>query len=119
MGVVGGMASGKSTLISALSGEIKKTRGSLNVFDKVVYVPNRPWLKSGTIRDNISFGANTTQQSINRSKLYEKVNDIFQQNYIFGTHALLEKSQIVSRYSTFRKIQNCEIEFLSKKEKKF
>ena len=37
----------------------------------------------------------------------------------FGTHALLEKSQIVSRYSTFRKIQNCEIEFLSKKEKKF
>lgn len=73
VGVVGGMASGKSTLISALSGEIKKTRGSLNIFDKVVYVPNRPWLKSGTIRDNISFGANVSQQSINRSKLYEKV----------------------------------------------
>ena len=91
VGVVGGMASGKSTLISALSGEIKKTRGSLNVFDKVVYVPNRPWLKSGTIRDNISFGANTTQQSINRSKLYEKVNDIFQQNYIFAHYS---KSQI-------------------------
>ena len=80
MGVVGGMASGKSTLISALSGEIKKTRGSLNIFDKVVYVPNRPWLKSGTIRDNISFGANVSQQSINRSKLYEKVKN-FRQNY--------------------------------------
>ena len=70
VGVVGGMASGKSTLISALSGEIKKTRGSLNIFDKLVYVPNRPWLKTGTIRDNISFGAT----SIHRSKLYEKVS---------------------------------------------
>ena len=76
VGVVGGMASGKSTLISALSGEIKKTKGSLNIFDKVVYVPNRPWLKSGSIRDNISFGATTQQQSNTnyRSKLYEKVS---------------------------------------------
>ena len=41
VGVVGGMASGKSTLISALSGEIKKTQGVYHIFDKVVHVPNR------------------------------------------------------------------------------
>ena len=111
MGVVGGMASGKSTLISALSGEIKKTRGSLNVFDKVVYVPNRPWLKSGTIRDNISFGANTTQQSINRSKLYEKVNDIFQQNYIFAHYS---KSQIFVQKFNFDKTPNIFTSFSPK-----
>ena len=71
VGVIGGMASGKSTLMSALCGEIKKTKGSFHMFDKTVYVPNSPWLKSGTIRDNILFSTNSTY----RSKLYEKVTE--------------------------------------------
>ena len=41
VGIVGGMASGKSTLISALSGELKKTKGIFHMFDKMVTVPNR------------------------------------------------------------------------------
>ena len=41
MGVVGGMASGKSTLITALSGELRRTKGVFHMFDKMVHVPNR------------------------------------------------------------------------------
>ena len=74
IGIIGGMASGKSTLMSALCGEIKRTRGTFHMFDRSVYVPNSPWLKSGTIRDNILFGNSSTQNAVtHRSKLYEKV----------------------------------------------
>lgn len=73
VGIVGGMASGKSTLMSALCGEIKRTKGSFQMFEKSVYVPNRPWLKSGSIRDNILFGHSNTNHVSYRSKLYEKV----------------------------------------------
>ena len=77
VGIVGGMASGKSTLMSALCGEIKRTKGAFNMFDKTVYVPNSPWLKSGTIRDNILFGCSGSQHGItHRSKLYEKVHTV-------------------------------------------
>ena len=73
------MASGKSTLMSALCGEIKKTKGDFNMFDRTVYVPNSPWLKSGTIRDNILFGCSSSHQGItHRSKLYEKVQNLIQ-----------------------------------------
>ena len=71
------MASGKSTLMSALCGEIKKTKGDFDMFDRTVYVPNSPWLKSGTIRDNILFGCSSSHQGItHRSKLYEKVQNL-------------------------------------------
>lgn len=73
VGIVGGMASGKSTLMSALCGEIKRTKGSFQMFEKSVYVPNRPWLKSGSIRDNILFGHSNANHVSYRSKLYEKV----------------------------------------------
>ena len=89
IGVVGAMASGKSTLVSALIGELRKTKGTFVVTDKLINVPNVPWLKSGTIRDNILFGSSeyshgaATDSSLNnditgsgnsrRPKLYEKV----------------------------------------------
>ena len=89
IGVVGAMASGKSTLVSALMGELRKTKGTFAVTDKLINVPNVPWLKSGTVRDNILFGssdsggeyaANLTGnnelgcgESNRRPKLYEKV----------------------------------------------
>jgi ABC-type transport system involved in cytochrome bd biosynthesis fused ATPase/permease subunit len=77
VGIVGGMGSGKSTLISALSGEIKRTKGVFHMYDKMIHVPNNPWFKTGTIRDNILFGSKSgSGLTVNRSKLYEKVNFI-------------------------------------------
>ena len=88
IGVVGAMASGKSTLVSALMGELSKTRGTFAITDKLINVPNVPWLKSGTVRDNILFGSPdgqgndvvpsekhdlTCSENDRRPKLYEKV----------------------------------------------
>ena len=45
--------------------------------DKILLAPNNPWLKSGTIRDNITFGANQlSRPTCNRTRLYEKVNTL-------------------------------------------
>ena len=84
VGIVGGMASGKSTLVSALMGELTKTKGTFAVTDKLINVPNVPWLKSGTIRDNVLFGSSDCEnvsgniemgygETHRRPKLYEKV----------------------------------------------
>lgn len=99
IGVVGAMASGKSTLVSALMGELTKTKGTFAVTDKLINVPNVPWLKSGTVRDNILFGSSDSggeyatnvagnnefacSENNRRPKLYEKVNylNIFQFNF--------------------------------------
>ncbi len=93
VGIVGAMASGKSTLISALSGEIRKIRGVFQLNDQIIHVPNSPWLKTGTIRENILFGSggsgssngsdsnNSNTLSLNyKTKLYDKVRN--QKKYV-------------------------------------
>ena len=37
-------------------GEMRKTRGTFVLEDQVIIAPNSPWMKSGTIKDNILFG---------------------------------------------------------------
>ena len=81
IGIVGGMASGKTTLVSALMGEMRRTRGTCVVNDKVIIAPNSPWMKSGTIRDNVLFGSASADASLKDlgkgGKLYEKVCVIY------------------------------------------
>ena len=63
--------------ISALNGELRKTGGTFQMTDKILLAPNNPWLKSGTIRDNITFGANQlSRPTCNRTRLYEKVKHL-------------------------------------------
>jgi ABC-type multidrug transport system fused ATPase/permease subunit len=54
--VVGRVASGKSTLISALLGDTVKDSGSTTLRGSVAYVPQQPWVMNATLRDNIVFG---------------------------------------------------------------
>ncbi|KAI8877119.1 multi drug resistance-associated protein MRP [Backusella circina FSU 941] len=54
--VVGRVASGKSTLISALLGDTVKDGGSVTLRGSVAYVPQQPWVMNATLRDNIVFG---------------------------------------------------------------
>ena len=63
IGVIGSMGSGKSTFIEALAGEQYHIKGSMKVQERVIHVPNGPWLRSGTIRDNILFGSDYVQGS--------------------------------------------------------
>ncbi|OQR90718.1 canalicular multispecific organic anion transporter [Thraustotheca clavata] len=54
--VVGGVGSGKSSLISALAGELDLTQGRFsNHKDNIALVTQEPWIRNTTIRDNILF----------------------------------------------------------------
>ncbi|KAI1286675.1 ATP-binding cassette sub-family C member 3 [Halotydeus destructor] len=53
--VVGRVGSGKSSLISALLGEMEKVDGQLNISGSVAYVPQQAWIQNATVKNNIVF----------------------------------------------------------------
>ncbi|KNE92674.1 hypothetical protein, variant [Puccinia striiformis f. sp. tritici PST-78] len=56
--VVGSIASGKSSLIQALIGEMKQVSGNPPSFGgHVSYCPQNAWIQNDTIRENIIFGS--------------------------------------------------------------
>ncbi|KAF4316510.1 hypothetical protein BBO99_00008666 [Phytophthora kernoviae] len=54
--VQGPVGAGKSSLCSALLGEMHKLDGKVFVRGKVAYYSQQPWIQNMTIRDNILFG---------------------------------------------------------------
>uniref|UniRef100_A0A4W5KSP6 ABC-type glutathione-S-conjugate transporter n=1 Tax=Hucho hucho TaxID=62062 RepID=A0A4W5KSP6_9TELE len=54
--VVGVVGSGKSSLISAMLGEMHSAKGFVNVQGSVALVPQQAWIQNATLRDNILFG---------------------------------------------------------------
>lgn len=54
--VVGTVGSGKSSLISALLGEMDKISGRVNTVGKIAFVPQQAWIQNATLQDNILFG---------------------------------------------------------------
>ncbi|XP_071454824.1 multidrug resistance-associated protein 1 isoform X2 [Hetaerina americana] len=56
LAVVGSVGSGKSSLISAILGEMEKVSGKINTKGSVAYVPQQAWIQNATLRNNITFG---------------------------------------------------------------
>ncbi|TEB30865.1 multidrug resistance-associated ABC transporter [Coprinellus micaceus] len=56
VGIVGRVGSGKSSLLQALIGEMRKTRGNVVFGGSVAYAPQTPWIRNATLRQNILFG---------------------------------------------------------------
>ncbi|KAJ6572650.1 P-loop containing nucleoside triphosphate hydrolase protein [Mycena sp. CBHHK59/15] len=54
--IVGSVGSGKSSLLQALIGEMRRTAGSVEFGGSVSYCPQSAWIQNATIRDNICFG---------------------------------------------------------------
>ncbi|KAM6957261.1 multidrug resistance-associated protein 1 [Aplochiton taeniatus] len=54
--VVGHVGSGKSSLLSALLGEMEKLEGTVSVKGSVAYVPQQAWIQNATLKENIMFG---------------------------------------------------------------
>ena len=54
--ITGQVGSGKSILLSAIAGEVPGTDGTIKCKGVLAYVPQIPWVFSGTIRENILFG---------------------------------------------------------------
>ncbi|KAK0045854.1 multidrug resistance-associated protein 1-like isoform X1 [Biomphalaria pfeifferi] len=67
--IVGTVGSGKSSLLSAMLGEMKKLKGKVTIKDRIAYVSQEAWIQNATLRDNILF------ESPYNSSEYEKVID--------------------------------------------
>ncbi|KAJ1935900.1 hypothetical protein FBU59_005234, partial [Linderina macrospora] len=67
--IIGKVGSGKSSMISALLGDMVKPAGSVTVRGSVALVPQQSWIINATLRDNILFG-NKLEQAF-----YDKVLD--------------------------------------------
>ncbi|KAG1691095.1 Canalicular multispecific organic anion transporter 2 [Nymphon striatum] len=51
--IVGRVGAGKSSLISAILGELHKTNGSVNVKGDVAYFPQTAWIRNASVKENI------------------------------------------------------------------
>ncbi|CAO3565923.1 unnamed protein product [Mortierella alpina] len=60
--VVGRVGQGKSSLLSAIIGEMYKLQGTIRVRGEVAYVPQQAWILNATLRDNILFGKSFDQE---------------------------------------------------------
>lgn len=61
--VVGSVGAGKSSFISALLGEMDRTRGSVQLaVERMAYVSQQAWIQNATLRDNILFGAGSLDE---------------------------------------------------------
>ena len=49
------MGCGKSSLISALLGEIHKLNGTVNIQGSIAYVAQVPWIQNKTLKENVLF----------------------------------------------------------------
>ncbi|XP_076457656.1 multidrug resistance-associated protein 1-like [Babylonia areolata] len=54
--VVGQVGAGKSSLVSAVLGEMRKLQGNVVLQSSVAYVPQQAWIQNATLKDNILFG---------------------------------------------------------------
>ncbi|XP_072240641.1 ATP-binding cassette sub-family C member 4-like [Leuresthes tenuis] len=67
LAVIGPVGAGKSSLLSAILGELRHDTGKLTVEGQLTYASQQPWVFPGTIRSNILFG-----RELNPKK-YERV----------------------------------------------
>ncbi|CAL1542108.1 unnamed protein product [Lymnaea stagnalis] len=65
--IVGTVGAGKSSLLSAILGEMHKIKGYFNLNSSVAYVPQQAWIQNNTMRENILFGKEYNP------KFYQKV----------------------------------------------
>ncbi|XP_075701953.1 ATP-binding cassette sub-family C member 3 [Rhinoderma darwinii] len=54
--IVGHVGCGKSSLVSALLGEMEKMEGDVTVRGSLAYVSQQAWIQNSTLKDNILFG---------------------------------------------------------------
>lgn len=53
--IVGTVGSGKSSILNALIGEMRRTRGGVVFGGSVAYVPQTPWIRNATLKANVLF----------------------------------------------------------------
>ena len=64
--VVGEVGSGKSSLLSAMLGEMNHLSGTIMLDGKVAYVPQQPWIQNMTLKENIIFSNPIEEDKYNK-----------------------------------------------------
>ncbi|KAF8933344.1 Canalicular multispecific organic anion transporter 2 [Dissophora ornata] len=64
--VVGRVGQGKSSLLSAIIGDMYKREGTVKVYGSVAYVPQQAWIINATVKENIIFGKPFDQERYDR-----------------------------------------------------
>jgi ATP-binding cassette subfamily C (CFTR/MRP) protein 1 len=54
--VIGGVGSGKSSLLAALAGDMRKTKGDMTLGASRAFCPQYAWIQNASVKDNIIFG---------------------------------------------------------------
>ena len=67
--VIGSVGSGKSSLLGALAGDMRRTAGNVTFGTERAFCPQYAWIQNATVKQNITFG-----KDYNR-KWYDKVVD--------------------------------------------
>ncbi|TNN29575.1 Multidrug resistance-associated protein 4 [Liparis tanakae] len=66
LAVIGPVGAGKSSLLSAILGELSQESGVVKVKGELTYVSQQPWILPGTIRSNILFGKELNPKKYDR-----------------------------------------------------
>lgn len=60
--VIGGVGSGKSSLLAALAGDMRRTKGEVKMGASRAFCPQYAWIQNASVRDNILFGKEMDKQ---------------------------------------------------------
>ncbi|KAA6397284.1 MAG: putative ABC transporter C family member 5 [Streblomastix strix] len=63
--IIGGVGSGKSSLGSAIIGDIERQSGEIKSIGTIAYCPQTPWINNNTVQGNIIFGNQYDEQKYN------------------------------------------------------
>ncbi|KAG0263368.1 Multidrug resistance-associated protein 1 [Mortierella polycephala] len=64
--VMGRVGQGKSSLLSAMIGDMYRLDGKVQINGRVAYVPQQAWIINATLKDNILFGKELDQERYDR-----------------------------------------------------
>ncbi|KAK2949702.1 Multidrug resistance-associated protein [Blattamonas nauphoetae] len=65
--IVGEVGSGKSSLGSAIVGDIERLSGTIRTEGRITYCPQTPWINNNTVRGNITFNADYDEAKYNET----------------------------------------------------
>ncbi len=63
--VIGGVGSGKSSLLAALAGDMRRTKGSITMGATRAFCPQYAWIQNASVKENILFGKDYNHQWYN------------------------------------------------------
>lgn len=73
--VIGGVASGKSSLLASLAGDMRKTKGEVVMGASRAFCPQYAWIQNATVKENILFGKEMNKQwCVNRIRIKVSAN---------------------------------------------